>query len=283
MSQTTKVTVADVIADRFIQSLKNGIAPWQKPWVAVNPQNGVSRKPYSGVNAFTLAFFGSDDYYLTFNQIKALGGQLEAGTKGLPVTYFAQVEDKKKPKVAGAKADTFLLARYYTVFPVNKCNLPDFKRANKVINFTPVESAEKLASLNTCPVTHGGNSAHYSPSAHSIGMPKQESFKSVEQYYATLFHEIGHSLKERGTHSKDGFGSKEYAKEELVAELFASICLNETGLLATTVFENSTAYLDNWLAVLTNDKTLIQKCASEAFKRFKKLKGEVEAEQEVTA
>lgn len=281
MSQPNKVTVADVIADRFITSLKNGVAPWQKPWVSVNPQNGVSRKPYSGVNAFTLAWFGSDDYYLTFNQVKALGGNIEAGTKGLPVIYFAKVEDKKA-KAQGQDKD-FLLSRYYTVFPVNKCGLPDFKRANKVITFTPVESAERLASLNTCPVTHGGNSAHYKPSAHSISMPVKESFKSVEQYYATLFHEIGHSLKERGTHSKDGFGSKEYAKEELVAELFASICLNETGLLATTVFENSSAYLDNWLAVLTSDKTLIQKCASEAFKRFKKLKGEVEVEQEVTA
>ena len=284
MNQPTKITVADVIADRFIISLQNGVAPWQKPWASVSPQNGVSRKPYSGVNAFTLAFWGSDDYYLTFNQIKAAGGTLEAGTKGLPITYFAKVEDKKKTKVNGS-ADTFLLARYYTVFPVNKCNLPDFKRANKQIVFTPIEAAEKLAALNTVGVTHGGTSASYSPSFHTIEMPRKESFKSVEQYYATLFHEIGHSLKERGTHTTDGFGTKEYAKEELVAELFSSICLNETGLLATTVFDNSSAYLGNWLKVLSNDKTLIQKAASEAFKRWTKFKGVAvtEPETEVTA
>lgn len=276
---TTKVTVADVIADRFIQSLQNGVAPWQKPWVCVSPQNGVSRKPYSGVNAFTLAFFGSDDYYLTFNQVKALGGQIEAGTKGLPVTFFAKVEDKKKGKRADGTNHEFLLARYYTVFPVNKCGLPDFKRANKVITFTPVEQAEKLASLNTCPVTHGGNSAHYSPTSHTIGMPTKESFKTVEQYYSTLFHEIGHSLKEKGTHSKDGFGSPEYAKEELVAELFASICLNECGLLATTTFNNSASYLDNWLKVLSSDKTMIQKASSEAFKRWNKLNGATKQEE----
>jgi antirestriction protein ArdC len=275
---TTKVTVADVIADRFIQSLQNGVAPWQKPWVSVLPQNGVSRKPYNGVNAFTLAFFGTDDYYLTFNQVKALGGHVEAGTRGLPVSFFAKVEDKRKP-LAGGKFDTFLMARYYTVFPVNKCNLPDFKRANKVIKFTPVEAAEKLASLNTCPVSHGGSSAHYSPTSHTIGMPTKDSFKSVEEYYHTLFHEIGHSLKEKGTHSKDGFGSPEYAKEELVAELFASICLNETGLLATCVFNNSASYLDNWLKALSSDKTLIQKAASEAFKRWHKLNGTTKQEE----
>ena len=99
MNNTSKVTVADVIADRFLTSLRNGVAPWQKPWVSVDPQNGVSRKSYSGVNSFTLAFFGSDDYYLTFNQVKALGGTIEAGTKGLPIVFFAKVEDKKKPKL----------------------------------------------------------------------------------------------------------------------------------------------------------------------------------------
>ena len=282
MSQPTKITVADVIADRFITSLQNGVAPWQKPWVSVSPQNGVSRKPYSGVNAFTLAFYGSDDYYLTFNQVKALGGQVEAGTRGLPITYFAAIEDKKKPMVNG-KADKFLLARYYTVFPVNKCNLPDFKRANKVIAFTPVEAAEKLAGLNKTPVTFGGNSAHFDPRKKSIGMPRPEAFKSIEQYYATLFHEIGHSLMEGDKHNTDMF-SKEYAKEELVAELFASICLNETGLLATTAFDNSSAYIANWLTALSNDKTLIQKAASEAFKRWKRFNGEVAAvETEVTA
>ena len=282
MSQPTKITVADVIADRFITSLQNGVAPWQKPWVSVSPQNGVSRKPYSGVNAFTLAFYGSDDYYLTFNQIKALGGQLEAGTKGLPITYFAAIEDKKKPLNSNGKADKFLLARYYTVFPVNKANLPDFKRANKVITFTPVEAAEKLAGLNKTPVTFGGNSAHFDPRKKTIGMPRPESFKSIEQYYATLFHEIGHSLMEGEKHNTDMF-SKEYAKEELVAELFSSICLNETGLLATTAFDNSSAYIANWLTALSNDKTLIQKAASEAFKRWKRFNGEVAVEQEVTA
>ena len=205
---------------------RSGVAPWQKPWVSVDPQNGVSRKSYSGVNSFTLAFFGSDDYYLTFNQVKALGGTIEAGTKGLPIVFFAKVEDKKKPKLANGESDTFLLARYYTVFPVNKCGLPDFKRANRVINFVPVEEAERLAGLNACPVSHGGSVAAYAPNSHKIEMPIKESFACVEQYYATLFHEIGHSLKERGTHSKSGFGSQEYAKEELVAELFSSICLN---------------------------------------------------------
>jgi antirestriction protein ArdC len=272
MTTTTapKSTVADVIADRFIKSLENGVAPWQKPWASVRPQNGVSRKPYKGVNAFMLAFFGGDDYFLTYKQAKALGGQVEEGAKGIPVTFWKRMEKKDK-------SGDYLVCRYYTVFPVSKCGLPDFKRANKVITFSPVELAEVVLAKNTTPVSHGGASAYYTPSKHAIQMPNKESFKSVANYYATLFHEIGHSL---GEHSSDSFGGEVYAKEELVAELFASIALQHCGLLESVNFDNSTAYLGSWLKALNDDKTLIQKASTEAFKRWEKLMGKVEEEVE---
>jgi antirestriction protein ArdC len=107
----------------------------------------------------------------------------------------------------------------------------------------------------------------------------------VAHYYATLFHEIGHSLKEKGTHST-GFGSEPYAKEELVAELFSSLCLAECGLEAPEVTNNATAYVQNWLTALKNDKTLILSAAAEAFKRFTaltKVEEQAEVSEEVEA
>ena len=283
MTTTAKVTVADILAERFILALENGTIPWQKPWKSVSVQNAVSRKAYSGVNAFILGMFGSDNYYLTFNQIKAMGGTLEKGTKSMPVQFFSKIEaSKSKDK------KEFLLRRYYNVFPMNKVTLPEgkvFKRADKVITFTPDQSAERLASLSTTPVTHGGSSAYFKPSTHTIGMPSKDSFKSVAHYYATLFHEIGHSLKEKGTHST-GFGSEPYAKEELVAELFSSLCLAECGLEAPEVTTNATAYVQNWLTALKGDKTLILSAAAEAFKRFTaltKVEEQAEVSEEVEA
>jgi len=283
MTTTAKVTVADILAERFILALENGTIPWQKPWKSVSVQNAVSRKAYSGVNAFILGMFGSDNYYLTFNQIKAMGGTLEKGTKSMPVQFFSKIEaSKSKDK------KEFLLRRYYNVFPMNKVTLPEgkvFKRADKVITFTPDQSAERLASLSTTPVTHGGSAAYFKPSTHTIGMPSKDSFKSVAHYYATLFHEIGHSLKEKGTHST-GFGSEPYAKEELVAELFSSLCLAECGLEAPEVTNNATAYVQNWLTALKNDKTLILSAAAEAFKRFTaltKVEEQAEVSEEVEA
>jgi antirestriction protein ArdC len=260
-----KVTVADILADKFILALENGTIPWQKPWKSVSVQNAVSRKAYSGVNAFILGMFGSDNYYLTFNQIKAMGGTLEKGTRSMPVQFFSKIEASKSKN-----NQEFLLRRYYNVFPMNKVTLADgkvFKRMDKVISFTPVAEAERLSSLSTTPVKHGGTQAYFAPSEHRIQMPQKDSFKSVAHYYATLFHEIGHSLKEKGTHSK-GFGSEPYAKEELVAELFSSLCLAECGLEAPEVTTNTTAYLQNWLTALKGDKTLILSASAEAFKRF---------------
>ena len=263
-ASATKVSVADILADRFIQSLEAGTVPWQKPWKTVHAQNAISRKAYSGVNAFILGWYGQDNYYLTFNQIKALGGTLEKGTRSLPVQFFSKIEATKSKD-----GKDFLLRRYYNVFPLNKVTLPEgkeYKRADKQIDFKPDAEADRLASLSTCPVKTG-SLACYAPASHRITMPAKDSFKSVAHYYATLFHEVGHSLKEKGTHST-GFGSEPYAKEELVAELFSSLCLAHCGLDASETFTNASAYVENWLTALKGDKTLILSAASEASKRF---------------
>jgi antirestriction protein ArdC len=271
MTTTSKKSVADIIAEKFITSLEAGVAPWQKPWASINPQNGISRKGYSGVNFFNLALFAGDDYFVTYKQALALGGQVQKGAKGNPVLFWTKVESKK------ADEKEFMISKFYTVFAVKDCGIPDFKRDNKRIDFVPVDEAEKLVALNRCPVVHGGASACYAPAYHKIQMPIKESFKTVAQYYATLFHEIGHSMMtsdskieavKTGKYTDDG-----YAKEELVAELFASIALNQCGLISEVAFDNSTAYIANWLKHLKDDTKLVQRAGTEAFKRWNRYIG----------
>jgi antirestriction protein ArdC len=114
-------------------------------------------------------------------------------------------------------------------------------------------------------------------------MPSKESFKSVDKFYATIFHEIGHSLMPEAQRSlgSQGFGSEAYSKEELIAELFASLCLNHCGLLTDTTFDSNASYIACWLKTLKNDKSLISKASTEAFRRFKAFtKVDEEAESE---
>ena len=82
-----------MITNRFIQKLKQGIVPWQKPWLDV--QNMVSRKPYQGINALLL---GSSDFkspfWLSFKQALDLGGHVKKGERSTPVIYYKFLEKR---------------------------------------------------------------------------------------------------------------------------------------------------------------------------------------------
>ena len=82
------------ITNRFIEKLKQGIVPWQKPWLDV--QNLVSRKPYHGINALLL---GSSDFkspfWLSFKQALDLGGHVKKGERSTPVIYYKFLERRE--------------------------------------------------------------------------------------------------------------------------------------------------------------------------------------------
>jgi antirestriction protein ArdC len=278
MNNTTqKKTVADILSARFIESLEKGVAPWSKPWLAAQPCNGKSLRPYSGFNLFVLGLFGGDDYFFTAQQVKELGGTLPS-RKSVPVRFVKKSERIGKD----GKKETYFISRFYTVWAAKDCSIPAEKWTrppSKGCDFSPIEAADALASKSSCPLSFGGSRAFYSPSENRIQLPLKDSFKSPACYYGTLFHEIGHSLKE-GKHDGSPFGSEEYAKEELVAELFASLCLNSCNLLGEEgLFDNSASYVGNWLKRLKNDPSLIIKASVEAGKRFARLTAEKEEEE----
>ena len=88
-----KRDIYEAITERFIQQLKRGTVPWQKPWFAV--QNIVSRNLYRGINALLL---GSSDYqspfWITFKQSLDLGGHVRNGEKSTPVIYYKILEKR---------------------------------------------------------------------------------------------------------------------------------------------------------------------------------------------
>jgi antirestriction protein ArdC len=71
-----KADIYQTITERFIEQLKRGTVPWQKPWLSV--QNLVSQKPYRGINSLLL---GSTDYqspyWATFKQVVDFGGRVK--------------------------------------------------------------------------------------------------------------------------------------------------------------------------------------------------------------
>ena len=119
-------------------------------------------------------------------------------------------------------------------------------------------------------INEKGDRAYYSPARDEIHLPLREQFPKVAEYYSTAFHESVHSTgheKRLNRLSKTAhFGSEEYSKEELVAEVGAAILMNEMGLETASSFHNSAGYIQNWLTVLRNDSKMIVSAAGKAEK-----------------
>ncbi len=106
----------------------------------------------------------------------------------------------------------------------------------------------------------------------TVVIPSIIQFDDVAEFYGTLFHEMVHSTgiesrcNRKLESKKAAFGTKEYSKEELVAEI-GSCFLNATaGLQTENSFRNSTAYLQGWLKALKDDPKMIVNASSQAEK-----------------
>lgn len=272
-----KRSVADIVTDAIIAKLEAGVIPWQRPWNGSSqaPRNYVTGKAYRGINAFLLANTQfSSPYFLTFKQVQEKKGLVNAGATSFPVVFWSMVKAEDN-ETGDEKNIPFM--RYYRVFNIEQTNLPVPAITDEPLAFDPIEEAEKMvASMPFAPeIRHGQAKAFYSPSLDYINMPKRELFTSEANYYNVLFHELGHStghksrLARKGVTESSYFGSHEYSKEELVAEMTACMCCGELGIIAETL-DNSAAYIQSWLRALKSkdNKNLVVSAASQAQKAF---------------
>jgi antirestriction protein ArdC len=288
-------SVYEVITDRIVRLLDEGTVPWRKPWRAADMPRSIRGRAYRGINLWLLLHRGfSDPRWLTFKQAQQLGGRVRPGQKGTPVVLWKplMVADPND----SARQKKVLLLRYYTVFNVEQCDgltLPKLKVAE--VTGTPVQAADAVIDgyVNTDrgPAfnANGGDRAYYSPVMDSIHIPAPSSFETKAGYYATVFHEMGHStgheerLNRKGITGFDHFGSGQYAKEELVAEMTAAFLAGETGL-DPAVLDNTAAYIASWKRALTDDPKLVVSAAAQAQKAADLILGrEAAAPQEEVA
>lgn len=86
---------------------------------------------------------------------------------------------------------------------------------------------------------------------NGVRMVEEESFESTAEYYATLFHEIGHATGHGSRLNREGiervslFSASSYSKEELIAEITSAFLCAESGI--DGVFDNSASYIAGWV------------------------------------
>lgn len=164
----------------------------------------------------------------------------------------------------------------YHVFNVSQTNLkevrPEFwEKLEQEYSMPKVEKDEQFAfepvdrmiadNRWICPIKPMfGDSAYFSISKNEIVMPEKRQFKDGESFYSNLFHEMGHSTGAEGQLDRikpATFGSAEYAREELVAELTAALTAQRYGM-TKHLKGDSAAYLKSWLDSLKESPQFIK-------------------------
>ena len=247
---------------------KGDLLPWQKPWkgTAEWARSLSTKKEYNGVNRWVLTLTaqanGWSPWFGTYQQIGALGGQVRKGEKSTLAILWKPMSRINKDS---GQEERFMMLRTFNVFSASQAdNLPEalFVRPD-VSEFVGEASADSLLdgyfTREEIPVTFGGDRACYNPRQDKISLPHAASFTEAGHYYATAFHEAAHStgaekrLNRPGVVEFDQFGSHQYSREELVAELSSSLLLGVLGLDKPNLVESQAAYLKSWMSKLAED------------------------------
>ncbi|MEX1023200.1 MAG: zincin-like metallopeptidase domain-containing protein [Dehalococcoidia bacterium] len=262
------------ITDRIIAALDQGTVPWRQPWRSRGLRNAISGRSYRGINLLLLGLTalegGFDDpRWLTYRQAQAKGGHVRRGERGTQIVLWKWID--RSDADTGETQQHYPLLRLFTVFNITQCDdvaLPAYDEGGSQ---DPLAEADAIVAgyAGGPPVVHDADSAYYIPSRDEVHLPPRESFRDVQGYYATLFHELAHStghqsrLNREGYQSAARFGSEMYSREELVAEFTAAFLGQEAGTDPSRV-EQSVAYIASWLKALRDDRRLVVIAAGQA-------------------
>jgi len=269
------------VTAHIIAQMEEGIIPWSKPWIACGKAvSHVTGKPYSLLNQMLL---GRPGEYLTFKQCQEAGGHIRKGEKSSMVVFWKRIEQEDEE--TGEKKEVPFL-RYYNVFHVDQCEGITAKHTTEAAfpdRAESLETAQEIIYDYLCregvKLFHQeGDRAFYRPSTDEVVLPIRKQFTSTAEYYSTVFHELthstGHTSRLNRLSKQSFFGTEDYSKEELVAEMGAATLVNHIGLETSTSLGNSAAYIQNWLQVLRNDKRFIISAAGKAEKAVAMILGQ---------
>jgi putative DNA primase/helicase len=288
----------ETVAESIIRQLKEGTAPWIKPWEPgqhFKPYNPSTGNEYKGINALWLMSVAEskgyqDTRWMTFKQSNNLDAQVMKGEKSTSIQYWKWSEEQVKRDEAGEPVldengqtvkVTVALSQpkvfFANVFNAEQLNglPPQASYRLQLSEFERSEQAETLLRDSGVAILYqNGNRAFYRPSTDTITLPQREQFKSLDGFYATALHELGHATGHESRLNRDlahPFGSEGYAKEELRAEI-ASLMLGEKLEIGHDPSQH-VAYIASWIRILENDPREIFRAASDSEKILQYLTG----------
>lgn len=285
-----KFDIYEKINSIILDNIDNHEIPWRKAWnsYTIPPKNLISKKYYSGINVLLLSLATAkknykSPYWLTFNQCKDLQGSVKKGERSTLIVFWTKFTKEIENQNEELEDKEFPCLRYYLIFNTEQCTLPE-KITDKINNEIAEKKKNKKTTKNykkkicedliknyKIEIRNNESMAFYSPKFDYISLPTIKQFNNSFEYYSTLYHEIIHSTGHKKRLNRSGivdiqkFGSHDYSKEELIAEIGSSYFCAMAGI-SNKVIENQLSYLKNWLIVLNNNKKWLVQAFGQASK-----------------
>jgi antirestriction protein ArdC len=281
-TKTNRQSLYAEVTSRVIAELEAGRLPWVQPWDSAGcdctmPHNAATGRRYSGINVLILwaaVIQGrySSQRWLTYRQAQAAGGNVRRGERGTVVCYadrFTPKDEAARAQDEDRDARQIAFLKRFTVFNVDQCeglpetlaSAPDLPAETDII-----PSVQALIRTSGADFRIGGGEAYYSPGADFVAVPPPAAFAERINWYRTALHELGHwtgHSSRLDRNQRGGFGSADYAREELVAEMASAFACASLSIQPTVRHAD---YIGSWLAVLREDEKAIFRAASAASK-----------------
>lgn len=307
-----KKTALDVIKeDRsrlvnlIVKNLEEKGEGWFKEWTSVaTPHNGINGTTYRGGNRLKLGAValenGFDDpRWATDRQIKENGWEIEKGAKFVICEHWKFTktievfnEDTKETEKKEVKLNNPIVT-WFKVYNFSQVKgAPEFKIPERIKDKEVEKVITILQKSSKCEINYyNQDRAFYDIRQDKIVMPNADLFINDKGHVSTLIHEMAHSTGHKTRLNRDidmaFFGTPDYAREELRAEISSMFLQNDLRIATDERhFNNNNEYIKSWITILKNDPNEIYRASADAekisdflLKEYKEIEKAIEHEE----
>ena len=278
------------LINEYKKALNEDRLPWHSGILISAPYNATNGIVYKGVNRLNLSMASyelrtNDPRWLTFKQASNLGYRVKKGAKSTPIEYWSLYDQKEGVNISIAEANKIInldpdrqedivpRARVYHVFNATQIEgIETFENSRRSVSEDEIDKYidDLQKGMGVTLYKEKVETAYYSSKDDSVHIPPKEFFNNDYNYDSTLLHELGHATghsSRLNRNIKESFGSENYAKEELRAEIASSFMCQDLGIEQSIDHINKhKAYVQAWIKVLDKDPNELFRAIKDAEK-----------------
>lgn len=268
------------LVEKIISNMEKGYIFSNSLWSKnmLTPHNPSSNTTYKGSNRFRLLFAEDENGYqdsrwLTYKQANDLGYKVKKGEKGTLLEKWIWTKEEKTINENGEEETKTVelskpIVNYFIVYNADQIDGISKEEVKKMEESEITKTADNFIKSSLCNIEEKyQDKSYYSPTDDKIILPPRNTFKNDKAFLSVLLHEMSHSTAKEGRidrNIRNFFGTEEYAKEELRAELSSYFILSDLRIENNETSVDHSNYLKSWIQVLKNDSNELFRISNES-------------------